>query len=179
MGLFAVGLIVFNGTTPADSEHHLFVYAVFPFAIWAALRFGPLCATIVTGVASVFAIWGALHGVGPFGFGTIQDRLTSLQVFLGVVAVTGLLLAATLAERQRDENRQSVLHEVTQILAESPSLSEATPQIIERVCRHLAWQLGTIWQINRDVQTLRFAGVWHLGATARPDFEPHYETAGV
>jgi integral membrane sensor domain MASE1 len=144
LGLVAVGLAVFNGRTPPDSAFYSSVYTVFPFVIWAAVRFGQRGTTIVTLLASIFAIWGALHGAGPFGSGTIHERLMSLQIFLGIVAVTGLLLAAALAERRRDEQRKSVLHSVAQILAESSTLSQATPQIIQSICNGLAWQLGDL-----------------------------------
>jgi hypothetical protein len=93
------------------------------------------------------------------------------MIFLSAMLPPARARRATLAERQRDENRKSVLHGVTQILAESASLSEATPRIVQRVCNHLAWQLGAIWQINRDAQTLNCAGVWQIGATTMPDFE--------
>jgi PAS domain S-box-containing protein len=170
LGLTTVGLIVFNGRTPSDSAHYSFVYTIFPFVIWAALRFGQQGTTIVTCVASVFAIWGALHGAGPFGSGPIEDRLMSLQAFLGIVAATGLLLAATLAERRRDEERNSLLHAVTRILAESSTLSEATPQIIQRICNSLSWHVGAIWQANRSSATLSCAGVWQAGSATFPAF---------
>ena len=171
LGLVSVGLVVFNGRTPSDSAHYSFVYTIFPFVIWAALRFGQQGTTIVTCVASVFAIWGALHGVGPFGSGAIQDRLMSLQAFLGIAAVTGLLLAATLAERRRDEERKSLLHAVTRILAESSTLTEATPQIIQRICNSLSWHVGAIWQVDRNSATLSCAGVWQVGSATFPAFE--------
>lgn len=170
-GLVAVGLIVFNGPRPTDSAHYSFVYTIFPFVIWAALRFGQQGTTIVTCVASVFAICGTLHGVGPFGSGPTQDRLMSLQAFLGIVAVTGLLLAATLAERRRDQERKSLLHEVTRILAESSTLTEATPQIIQCVCSSLSWHVDAIWQVDRDSATLSCAGVWQVGSATFPAFE--------
>jgi hypothetical protein len=169
-GLVAVGLIVFNGPRPTDSAHYSFVYTIFPFVIWAALRFGQQGTTSVTCVTSVFAIWGALHGVGPFGSGAIQDRLMSLQAFLGIVAVTGLLLSATLAERRRDEERKSLLHAVTRILAESFTLAEATPQIIQRICNSLEWHVGAIWQVDNSA-TLSCAGVWHVGSATFSAFE--------
>ncbi|HEX3601290.1 MAG TPA: MASE1 domain-containing protein, partial [Lacipirellulaceae bacterium] len=170
-GLMAVGLIVFNEPMPTDSAHYSFIYTVFPFVIWAALRFGQPGTTIVTCTASVFAIWGALHGVGPFGSGPTEDRLMSLQAFLGIVAATGLLLAATLAERRRDQERKSLLHEVTRILAESSTLAEATPQIIQRICNSLSWHVGAIWQVDRDSATLGCAGVWRIGSATFPAFE--------
>jgi PAS domain S-box-containing protein len=171
LGLVGVGLFVFNGRTPSDTAYHSLAYTVFPFVIWAALRFGQRGTTVVTFTASVFAIWGALHGLGPFGSGPIHDRLISLQAFMGIVAVTGLLLAAALLERRRDEGRKEVLHRVTQILAKCPTLSEATPQIIQSICNSLAWQVGAIWVVDRDADVLRCAGVWHIGSATFDEFE--------
>jgi PAS domain S-box-containing protein len=171
LGLMAVGLAVFHEWTPLDSAYYSLVYTIFPLVIWAALRFGQRGTTIVTLVASIFAIWGALRGVGPFDSGTIHERLMSLQAFLGIVAMTGLILAASLAERRRNEQRKSVLHAATQILAESATLSQATPRIIQCICNSLAWQVGAIWQVDRDFAVLRCAGVWHVGSATFPAFE--------
>jgi PAS domain S-box-containing protein len=171
VGLVGVGLFVFNGRTQSDTAYHSLVYTVFPFVIWAALRFDQLGTTAVTFTASVFAIWGALHGLGPFGSGPIHDRLISLQAFMGIVAVTGLLLAAALVERRRDERRKEVLHAVTQILADCSTLSEATPRIIQSICNSLAWQVGAIWVVDRDAEVLRCAGVWHVGSATFDKFE--------
>jgi PAS domain S-box-containing protein len=170
-GLIVVGLVVFNGPTPTDAAYYSLVYTVFPFVIWAALRFGQRGTTIVIFIASVFAIWGAIHGLGPFGSGPIQNRLMSLQTFMGVVAVTGLLLAAALVERQHDQRRKEVLHAITQILAESPTLFDATPRIIQSICNSLAWQVGAIWEVDRDAEVLRCAGVWHIGSATFERFE--------
>lgn len=171
LGLVIVGLIMFGGWVLAGSAGFPSAYAVFPFAIWAALRFGQQGTTIVTAVASAVAIWGAMNGAGPFGVGEVHDRLMSLQAFMGIVATTGLLLAATLAERRRDVQRKSVLHDVTQILAESVTLSEATPRIIQGVCNTLGWQIGAIWQLDRKASLLNCAGVWHVGSVTLPAFE--------
>jgi signal transduction histidine kinase/integral membrane sensor domain MASE1/CheY-like chemotaxis protein len=171
LGLVIIGLVVFNGRMLTDSGYYPLAYAVFPFVIWAALRFGQQGTTVVTFVASILAIWGALHGLGPFGTGTIHERLVSLQVFMGVVAVTGLILAAALAERRRDEQRKAALHAVTKTLAEAATLEEATPRIIQSVCDSLTWQIGAIWRVDQASAILRCAGVWHVGAVTFPAFE--------
>src|ERR671936_198660 len=78
------------------------VYLVFPVALWATLRFGPPGAVVFTGVVSSSAIWGVVHATGPFVQGTIlRYNLLNTQVFMGVVAVTVLILAAAVAERER------------------------------------------------------------------------------
>lgn len=76
-------------------------YAVFPFIIWAALRFGAretgLAVTLVTG----FAAWGAVHDRGPFATGNLDQRLILLEMFMAVAAVMGFILSAVNAERAR------------------------------------------------------------------------------
>jgi PAS domain S-box-containing protein len=100
LGLAAVSLLVFAGSTALFSFPAL-VYTVFPFAIWAALRFGQPAATLMTFVASSIAIGGTARGHGPFAFPATHENLILLLIFLGVVAVTTLVLAAVTAERER------------------------------------------------------------------------------
>src|SRR5262249_47317668 len=49
--------------------------------------------------ASGIAIWGTVHGYGPFQGPTIHENLILLQLFMGVVATTTLVLAAVATER--------------------------------------------------------------------------------
>src|SRR5207302_88806 len=76
-----------------------YVYAVFPVVIWAALRFGSRGAATATAVVATLTIWYTLHGLGPFVASTPTENLALLQTFLGLTAVTGLVLAAVVTER--------------------------------------------------------------------------------
>jgi signal transduction histidine kinase/integral membrane sensor domain MASE1/ActR/RegA family two-component response regulator len=113
VGLFATSWVVFLGGTSLDLSGASLAYAVFPFVIWAALRFGQPGTTAVTFVAAVAAILASVNGLGPFGDGPVHDRLLLLQVFMGIVAVTALLLGAAIAGRRRIEadlrDREEVL----------------------------------------------------------------------
>ena len=102
-GVLIVGLLVFLQPFPPGSEHYPLPYTVFPFVIWAALRFGQQGATTVTFLASTVAILGTATGSGPFAQGS-DDNLMLLQIFMGVVALTGLVLAAVTTERKRLES---------------------------------------------------------------------------
>jgi PAS domain S-box-containing protein len=103
IGLVATSLIAFAGGLTTSLGHSSLAYAIFPFVIWAALRFGQRGSTIVTLVASTLAIWATVRGLGPYGGGDVHERLLLLQVFLGVVAATALILGAALAEQRRAE----------------------------------------------------------------------------
>jgi integral membrane sensor domain MASE1 len=47
-------------------------YTIFPFIIWAALRFGPRAWTSVTLVALVIAVLGTVKDRGPFAGRMVQ-----------------------------------------------------------------------------------------------------------
>jgi PAS domain S-box-containing protein len=100
IGLAAVSAIVFGGPIMPISRDYPLEYALFPFVIWASLRFGTPMTTAVTAAISAIAIWGTLHGFGPLARWLSHESLVLLQVYMGVVAVTGLLLSAAIAERR-------------------------------------------------------------------------------
>jgi PAS domain S-box-containing protein len=88
-----------------------YLYLLFPFVIWAALRFGSRGASLMTFVIAVVAVWRTIAGGGPFNTDTGGGTLLAVGCYLGIVAVTGLLLAAavtheretaTTALRERD-----------------------------------------------------------------------------
>jgi PAS domain S-box-containing protein len=81
-----------------------YVYAIFPLTIWAALRFGPRGAVTSALVVSVIAVGFTLKGVGPFAGSTAVNNLFRLQTFIGVLALTNLIIAAVIAERRAAES---------------------------------------------------------------------------
>jgi PAS domain S-box-containing protein len=129
----AVGLMVFSGqvTTTITNAGYL----LFPFLIWAALAFGPHgAATAVFGV-SLMAIWGTAQGLGPFAGATLNEGLLGLQTFMGVAAVTVLVLAADVSERKR---AQAALREArdeldARVRKRTAELGEANAALAEEI----------------------------------------------
>ncbi len=68
-------------------------YAVFPLVGWAAIRGGLRGASIATAVLAAVAIWYTVNGAGPF-LGGADEALWRLQLFLGLLTIASLLLAA-------------------------------------------------------------------------------------
>jgi len=81
-----------------------YVYLVFPVGAWAALRFGPRGAAATTFTVALVAVWYTVHGSGPFTTSSPLDNLFLLQVFLSLLGVTKLCMAAMFAERQGVQN---------------------------------------------------------------------------
>ena len=76
-------------------------YAPLPFVIWAAVRFGPGGVSSSLLVTVLLAIWGAVHGHGPFTGQSPIGTVHSLQGFFLLMAVPLMLLAAVMTERQQ------------------------------------------------------------------------------
>ena len=103
--MFLIAEIVFCGLLFRAPRKYPLEYLCVPFLIWAALRFGRREAASVTVLLSGVAVWGTLHGYGPFAIGTKNESLLLLQSFMGIVAVMTLALAALAAERRRAEEQ--------------------------------------------------------------------------
>jgi PAS domain S-box-containing protein len=57
--------------------------------------------------------------------------------------------------------RQLVLYETARALAESETLEDAAPRMLEAVCAALGWQFGAVWEVDRARNVLQCVGVWH------------------
>jgi diguanylate cyclase (GGDEF)-like protein len=105
LGLFFTAGIVFGGSFHSAVRNYPLEYLSIPFLIWAAFRFGRRKAATATCVLAGIAIWGTMHGFGPFSRETLNTSLLLVQSFVGIVAVTNLALAAEVTERKRADER--------------------------------------------------------------------------
>ena len=113
-----VTLVVFAGRLGIGLRDYPLHYTVFPLVIWAALRFGQIGTTAVTFIVSGVAIWSTANGLGPFAHGTVHESLVMLQLYMAVVAATGLLLGAAIAERDAAEARRAADYGALQVSEE-------------------------------------------------------------
>lgn len=95
--------------SPSRSAGQETAFIVFPLLIAAALRFGPPGAAAASFLTVTIAVAGTLLGRGPFGDMTSRAAIAHLHLFMGTAAVSALLLAASLAEREaaQEETRRS------------------------------------------------------------------------
>ena len=75
-------------------------FVVFPFVIWAALRFRVAGAAVAGLLSASVAVWGTAHGYGPFVNHSPLHNAVLLQIFVAVTSLTGLILAAVINERE-------------------------------------------------------------------------------
>jgi signal transduction histidine kinase len=96
---FLIGHMVFGPGSRSASE-------VFPSSscssslVWMAFRFSPRKTATGALVLAGIALWGTLHGYGPFAHAEPNTALLMLQAFMGITAVTAMALAAAVLERR-------------------------------------------------------------------------------
>jgi signal transduction histidine kinase len=108
LGIMIVGAYVFAIVPAGPDTSPALLYAPIPLLIWAALRFGLGGISAAMLVVTFEAIWGAMHGRGPFLLQSPAENALALQMFL-IVTGTPLMFLSVLLE---DEKRsQQALHE--------------------------------------------------------------------
>lgn len=105
-GLAATCLVAFQSTLPVG-------YVVFPFLIWAALRFWQPGATAAALLTAAVAVVLTADGQGQFVDPSEDDSLLLAQTFSAVAGLTALVLAVASSERVRAERASRELaHEL-------------------------------------------------------------------
>ena len=109
VGTVALGIFVFDTTPAGANTSPALLYTPIPLLIWAALRFGLGGISAAMSIITFQAIWGTMHGHGPFLAQTPAENATALQLFLLVTATPLMLLAVVIEEERRtaDALRQS------------------------------------------------------------------------
>lgn len=176
--LAVAAMVTFGGPPPIPIRHYPIARLTIPFLLWAALRLGQRGLTLATLTISGFAVWGTAQGLGPFVGRTPNESLLLLQVFLGSNAVTFLFLVAAVEERRlsgellrENERRLAGKFAITRIIAESPSLADASSRILQTIGETFRWQVGNMWVVRRDANVLTCLTVWHAASITVDRFE--------
>ncbi len=103
--LTGVALMVFGGRFPADIKSYPLEFLCVPFLLWAAFRQGRRTVVTAMAILSGIAVWGTTHGFGPFALDTRQESLVLVQAYMAVMATTGAVLAAVVAEHLKAEEQ--------------------------------------------------------------------------
>jgi diguanylate cyclase (GGDEF)-like protein len=99
--LSLVALLVFGGLLPDTMANSPFEFLCTPFLLWAAYRFGQREAATACVLLAWIALWGTLHGFGPFVRTNPNESLLLLQTYMGVSAIMSLILGAVVSEREQ------------------------------------------------------------------------------
>ncbi|MDC3957027.1 sensor histidine kinase [Polyangium jinanense] len=170
LALTALGAhAIFSDPAPEGVRASL-AYVSFPFVLWGALRMGPIGAASTSAVVGMVALWHTTLGKGPFGAlaASLPEKVLALQMFLAIVSLTALTLAAVVAERWRTEELQHLLVEAGTVLASSLHVHETFPRVarlvVPRACAGFA-----VWLARENGQKPELMGQagWSAARQAR------------
>src|SRR6184192_2628387 len=94
---------VFGGWLTISARNYPIAFICGPIVIWTAFRFTQRETSTGIFILSAVAIWGTLHGFGPFVRETENQSLLALQSWTAVLTITAMALSAGMAQRRRAE----------------------------------------------------------------------------
>jgi PAS domain S-box-containing protein len=142
--LTAACFLIFGDPSPIAAELHVLAFAVLPFVIWGAIRFGVSGAALsILLIAAIATVETAL-GSGPFATSTPFTNAVLLDVFFAVLSVTGITLASAIAETEQAQREQGAL--------QARLAAEQVVRASEERLR-LAQQAARIGTFERDIHT--------------------------
>lgn len=100
--VIASTVVLYNARTNPDP---VLFYTPLPFLLWAVFRFGARASSAAILIVTFLAIWSSAHGHGPFTSQSAEINARSIQMFLIVLTVPIMLLAAGIQERRKAEER--------------------------------------------------------------------------
>jgi len=101
--LFVLSEAVFCGWLTISARNYPIAFISLPIVIWMAFRFTQRETATGVFILSAIAIWGTMHGFGPFAGETENQSLLGLQSWTAVLTITAMALSAGMAERGRAE----------------------------------------------------------------------------
>ncbi|WP_404378525.1 MASE1 domain-containing protein [Caenispirillum salinarum] len=122
--------VVFSDALIMNTDNHVFAYAVFPFIIWGALRHGVRGAATVALVVAVPAVVATAQGIGLFARPDQTESLVLLQSFMTVTALTGLITAAAVSERDEAARQTRLLSHAVEQSATSVMVTDPDGHLV-------------------------------------------------
>ena len=116
--LIGTCFVIFGDLPLIPIRLHALAFAVLPFVMWGAIDFGIGGAALSVFLIATIATLLTALGHGPFAANTPFVNAALLDVLFAVLAVSGLALAAVIAERERAErDREQLVREQSAIEA--------------------------------------------------------------
>jgi PAS domain S-box-containing protein len=142
------------------------------FVLISMLAAPPFIAAVgaTRGQTLVVAVYSILLALTA---GAIDEIFGTLEYLLKIalVMVVGLFAVRVATVRTRVELSSALDYAVANVLAETTTLTEATPKLLEAIGSLLGWEAGDIWETSPDRGTVRCLATWQIPSEHAEDFE--------
>jgi PAS domain S-box-containing protein len=89
----------------------------------------------------------------PMDLSVSEVRLASRRLFTGFVR--------DISDRKRAELRQAVQYATVRALAESATLSQGAPKVMQAICEQMGWSFGEFWGVDREAKIIQHVQSWY------------------
>jgi signal transduction histidine kinase len=121
-------------------------FLVLPFLLWLAFRFELIVAIAGVLATALLSIYMTIGGVGPFVLSDSYNSMLLLQIFIGVISISTIILSATVRERYQaqnkllefNENLEAMVQERTRALNEEIVTRKNAEEKIQRTNTELS-----------------------------------------
>ena len=157
------------------ASHHDVPYVIFPVLIWASLRLGSRGAAAALLAASALTIWETSNGSGSFVRSSLGDSLIATQLFVGVAALTSMILAAVTAERAESEvaarglaHEQAALRRIATLVVSEADPASVFGQVMQEAAQALGVASASIVRYDEPGKVLVLGGWSETGSLLFP-----------
>jgi len=135
----AVIIAVMNYNPLSETIQRSFPFLIVPFLLWLSFRFNLQITASGILIVSFIAIYFTIQGHGPFVLASEEASLLLLQVFIGIISISTIILYATVHERtvaqkamtEFNENLETKVKERTKELHEEIQMRKKTEEKIK------------------------------------------------
>jgi signal transduction histidine kinase len=130
LSLLFMGVFVFGGLLPFRLQNYPLAFLCIPLVVLGAFRLRPQEASTAIVALSGIAVWGTLRGIGGFVGQNQNESLLLLQMFMGVVSMTSLLVSAVVLQRNSIQSSLKAARDELEVRVE-----ERTAQLQQQIKR--------------------------------------------
>ena len=159
-------------------------FLVLPLLLWLAFRFDLIVAITGILIASLISMHFTIRGEGPFTLADPYDSMLLLQIFMGVMSISIIVLSATVKERLEvqnkllvfNENLEAMVLERTSALEEEIATRKEAEEKIQRTNQELSKRNteldNFVYSVSHDLRA-PIASVLGLINLAKKDIDIH------
>lgn len=150
VGIFLILIVGIYSLLKVDylrpTLEHALPFLVLPFLLWLAFRFDLMIAIAGVLATSLFSIYITIVGRGPFVLLESYDSMLLLQIFIGVVSISAIILSATVKERGEAQlkleefnfNLEGMIQERTKELNDEIGIRKQAEETLNRTNQELS-----------------------------------------
>ena len=76
-----------------------------------------------------------------------------------------------ITERKRTESRLTLQYAISRILSESHDFVESAQSILQSVCESLDWEVGALWRVDHQTETMHCVDMYHATFLKTAEFD--------